>query len=531
MNTPNWSTQRQITENDIETSEAPALATFNDKIYMVWRGRSTDNLWYSVYNSDSGMWSVNTQIPGNFTSKAPALAVFNKVLYLAYRGKSSDNLYYCTMNKAGNWSSPIKFNDLDSIDARSGSGPALATKNDSLFMAWTGVSGNTLWYNQTNDGTVWTKNTKIDAKPEFGPSLAVYKGTLYIVYHKSNNDICFHSYNNATNQWNAAVKVVLTGRNPQTSGGPAIIADKKFLYLVFRDYRSTRDNIWYMAWDGTNWRYLIDVGIACGAKTSKRVGLVYREAEKNILMVWRGANSNPIWQSFYDPNPEKSTGIYSHRGNVDGPNVNHKENTTAAIQAAIDAGVDGVEFDVQQAKDGLIVCHDPINENETIQQIQKKNPDIPTLEQVLNLQWGNTLADIEIKNEVNDPMDVFNMANAKPDFIYLFCSFEGACLETLASQTEDNQLGYLVNSLDNIEANFKKYNLTPEKCLILSKYTLFDKKEDRQKAKELIDAGYKIGIWTVDSEKDLQSYLLNELVAIIITDIPGFALKQQNLFK
>ena len=109
---PKWSPQRQITESDIRTSKAPALAVFGDKLYMVWRGRSSDNLWYSVFDDERRQWGENRRVPNNYTSVAPTLAEFEGRLYLSYRGKSSDTLYYCTMDAAEEWSEPVKLNDL-----------------------------------------------------------------------------------------------------------------------------------------------------------------------------------------------------------------------------------------------------------------------------------------------------------------------------------------------------------------------------------------------------------------------------------
>lgn len=111
--------------------------------------------------------------------------------------------------------------------------------------------------------------------------------------------------------------------------------------------------------------------------------------------------------------------IWAHRG----ASSRHPENTIAAFKAAVAAGADGVEFDVQLTHDGVpVVIHDEkvdrTHEGEgwvqshTLTQLQtlksrlKKNPDptstrIPTLVEVLDLlQPGPQRINIELKNSV-----------------------------------------------------------------------------------------------------------------------------------
>ena len=111
--------------------------------------------------------------------------------------------------------------------------------------------------------------------------------------------------------------------------------------------------------------------------------------------------------------------IWAHRG----ASSRHPENTLAAFKAAVAAGADGVEFDVQLTHDGVpVVIHDEkvdrthVGEgwvqSHTLSQLQelksrlKKNPDpattrIPTLVEVLDvLQPGPQRINIELKNSV-----------------------------------------------------------------------------------------------------------------------------------
>ena len=111
--------------------------------------------------------------------------------------------------------------------------------------------------------------------------------------------------------------------------------------------------------------------------------------------------------------------IWAHRG----ASSRQPENTIAAFSAAMAAGVDGVEFDVQLSSDGVpVVIHDEKVDRthagtgwvagQTVAQLQelpsllKKKPDplttrIPTLAEVLDLlAAGDQLINIELKNRV-----------------------------------------------------------------------------------------------------------------------------------
>lgn len=115
--------------------------------------------------------------------------------------------------------------------------------------------------------------------------------------------------------------------------------------------------------------------------------------------------------------------IIAHRG----ASAEAPENTLAAIQRAIDLNSHYVEIDVRLSKEGIpVVLHDPSaarmtgDQNTipirqlTLSQIKKiavgqhfgtafAEEKIPTLQEVLSLDWKNTGLMIEIKKSVRDP--------------------------------------------------------------------------------------------------------------------------------
>src|ERR1035438_3063798 len=103
--------------------------------------------------------------------------------------------------------------------------------------------------------------------------------------------------------------------------------------------------------------------------------------------------------------------IIAHRGF----SSRYLENTLASVDAALQLGVDFVEIDVQETRDGeLIVFHDyRLNRicgvrgrvrHKTLAEIQRLNPQVPTLREVLSACRGRARVLIEIKRA--DPRKV-----------------------------------------------------------------------------------------------------------------------------
>lgn len=105
--------------------------------------------------------------------------------------------------------------------------------------------------------------------------------------------------------------------------------------------------------------------------------------------------------------------IFAHRG----ASGIEPENTLRAIQSALDANVDGIEIDVHQVEDKLVVIHDRWLQRTTSGKGQLKNYTfeqlraldagqgevIPTLDEVLELTAKKCLVNIELKgiNDIN----------------------------------------------------------------------------------------------------------------------------------
>ena len=115
--------------------------------------------------------------------------------------------------------------------------------------------------------------------------------------------------------------------------------------------------------------------------------------------------------------------VFGHRG----VKKTSPENTTTAIQDAIDQGADGVEIDIQITKDGVpVVIHDTnLQRTHNIKQkisnlsfyeLRSMTSDQPvqSLSEVLDLYWGKIYINIEVKSKHTGRAVVSLLAN---DFI------------------------------------------------------------------------------------------------------------------
>jgi glycerophosphoryl diester phosphodiesterase len=117
-----------------------------------------------------------------------------------------------------------------------------------------------------------------------------------------------------------------------------------------------------------------------------------------LLALWAG----PVWRPRPLPGVDRRRPwAIGHRG-VRGP---LPENTRAAFRAALDAGLDGLETDVQRARDGaLVLVHDPEIGGlrvtaASLAELRAVSPGLTTLEELLDLVRAHpgTLLNVELK--------------------------------------------------------------------------------------------------------------------------------------
>jgi hypothetical protein len=238
------------------TSDGPAMALFNGKLFLAYKGKDSDDLWFTTCDGQSLWLTPDLEITQNGHSKTdakPALAAFNGKLFLAYKGSGSNDLWFNTFDGT-NWLNPdleITQNGHSKTDA----GPALAAFNGKLFLAYKGSGSNDLWFN-TFDGSNWlnpdleiTQNGH--SKTDASPALAVFNGKLFLAYKGAgSNDLWFNTFDGVN--WLAQDLKVSQNGHSQTDAGPALAVYNGKLYLAYKG--SGSDDIWYNVFDGANWQ-------------------------------------------------------------------------------------------------------------------------------------------------------------------------------------------------------------------------------------------------------------------------------------
>jgi hypothetical protein len=123
-------------------------------LYVAWKGIDTDQrlFWAGNANVDAANSWTSGHIRGDFnTSQGPALAVFNNRLYMVWKGVEGDQHLYLASSTnpddPGNWA----FGQMNA-SLNTSQGPALAVFNNRLYMAWKGVEGDQrlFWASSTN---------------------------------------------------------------------------------------------------------------------------------------------------------------------------------------------------------------------------------------------------------------------------------------------------------------------------------------------------------------------------------------------
>jgi len=153
------------------TSHSPALALFDNRMHLVWKGVSGDDRLYHAMNT-GGAWSSPQQIPGATTTSQPALATYDGRLVLAFKGGDGDpGVYWSSLaSSAAAWLPPARIAAFTT-----GTGPALLAFSGRLHLVWKGV-GDDYAINMANfDGSFWWPQHQVpEVATSSTPSLAQF---------------------------------------------------------------------------------------------------------------------------------------------------------------------------------------------------------------------------------------------------------------------------------------------------------------------------------------------------------------------
>ncbi|MEU7156040.1 hypothetical protein AB0A98_06285 [Streptomyces chrestomyceticus] len=168
-----WSAQTRIPGR---ADTGLTLAVRDNVLHCAYSASGT--VWYNwANNSNATSWTQSWHVPDVGTTFAPAMATYQGKLYLAYRGGGGGEVYIKTNTSSG-WASSTR------VPGTTPASPALGVRGNTLYCAIRG-GDNKLWLYGTTNGTNWDSATKIPGAMTTlsGPALAAPNTTdLYLVY-------------------------------------------------------------------------------------------------------------------------------------------------------------------------------------------------------------------------------------------------------------------------------------------------------------------------------------------------------------
>jgi len=230
---------------------------------------------------------------------------------------------------------------------------------------------------------------------------------------------------------------------------------------------------------------------------------------------------------------EDRTEVMAHRG----ASAVAPENTMAAMQAAIEAGADWVEIDVQETADGaIVVIHDSDLKkvagvamrvaDTSLAELQQPdigswfNADfsdqrIPTLKQVLELCKGKIGVNIELKYYGKEKrleesvIEIVETAGMQDQVVLMSLSHNG--IRKIRKLRPDWRVGLLstvaLGNIAGLDVDFLALNA---------------RSTSRSKIRNIQNRNKKVMVWTVNDAVGM-SVMINRGVDVVITDEPALA--------
>jgi glycerophosphoryl diester phosphodiesterase len=216
--------------------------------------------------------------------------------------------------------------------------------------------------------------------------------------------------------------------------------------------------------------------------------------------------------------------IIAHRGGV-------PENTIAAMESAIALGADLVELDVRCTSDRvLIVHHNPKLQQQWVEdltwiEVQRLQPEVPTLEAAIACCQGRIRMNVEVK-EPGYEAEVVELLQAVPDAVVT--SFYLAVLRAVREMNRAIELGFLMDHetlLALAEEEYLSQFLQAMKVKFVAPQMEI---LDSPLLEKLIPASFDYWVWTVNRATEMQDLIKNDRVKAIITDQPALGLQLRN---
>lgn len=229
--TPEWSTPEVFPDH--HSAVAPSLAAFGDQIFCAYRGGVGDeNLWYTIYDSETGWTDARLFQQSQRSSSSPALVVYRGVLYCFHRGDSHDEQMHVSMWRHGQWNRVLTFANQGGPGS-SASGPAVMVMDDRIVVVYRGPTGDERLYwtsfaSSLTQGPAQTIHHGL-ARSAVSPAVAMLDGRLVCFYRGAGSDEALRSMRFDGHNWTEPESIA-----GASAHAPAMVAFDNLLYYVIR---------------------------------------------------------------------------------------------------------------------------------------------------------------------------------------------------------------------------------------------------------------------------------------------------------
>jgi hypothetical protein len=216
-----------VDTNDTPVKLSPALAVFNNQLYMAYIANDGNHTLMIASSSDGINWSTGTPVSNQYTDSTPSLAVFDNKLYVAY--VASGTTLFINSYDGTKWSSESQVGN-PSVTQHSSEAPSLAAFNKKLYVAFVSNNKNRNVLIASYDGTSWSNDTSTGQVSQAAPILTVFNNELTVAFADNGNNehLLYASSSDGTN-WPDSTWI----SSQYTHKAPALAVLNSKLYIVF----------------------------------------------------------------------------------------------------------------------------------------------------------------------------------------------------------------------------------------------------------------------------------------------------------
>ena len=208
-NGQNFGGIQNLSDDDF-SSQNPSIAAFNDNVYVVWINfDGNDNEIFFVVSDDNGATFgsvIQNLSDDNLDSAEPAIATFNDnvyVVWINFDGNDNEIFFVVSDDNGATFGSVIQNLSDDNLDSAE---PAIATFNDNVYVAWQdddAVNSEVLFRASNNNGDVFDSAINLSNSNNVrsdDPKIAAVNGDVYVIWEEETSvgfveDVLFSASN------------------------------------------------------------------------------------------------------------------------------------------------------------------------------------------------------------------------------------------------------------------------------------------------------------------------------------------------